>query len=176
MEYNNSGVHTGDGEALSTIATLAEHERWMRLALDEGKRAACAGEIPIGAVVVNAEGEIIGAGHNTREHDHDPTGHAEIHAIRQASQHLKTWRLEECTLVVTVEPCLMCAGAILMARIPTVVMGAWEEKTGAVGSQYDVLRDRRLGLDVQVYAGVLREECAGLMRTFFEARRPQQGV
>ena len=164
MEYNNSGAHAGDGEALSTIATLAEHERWMRLALDEGKRAACAGEIPIGA------------GHNSREHDHDPTGHAEIHAIRQAAQHLKTWRLEECTLVVTVEPCLMCAGAILMARIPTVVMGAWEEKTGAVGSQYDVLRDRRLGLDVQVYAGVLREECAGLMRTFFEARRPHQGV
>ncbi|MFC2596242.1 nucleoside deaminase, partial [Corynebacterium durum] len=98
MEYNNSGAHAGDGEALSTIATLAEHERWMRLALDEGKRAACAGEIPIGAVVVNAEGEIIGSGHNSREHDHDPTGHAEIHAIRQAAQHLKTWRLEECTL------------------------------------------------------------------------------
>lgn len=116
-------------------------------------------------------GRATGRGYNRREADADPTAHAEVIAIRQAAEHLGSWRLEGCTLVVTLEPCLMCAGAILLARLPTVVMGAWEEKTGAAGSVYDVLRDRKVNHWVEVYPGVLESECAELLTTFFRKHR-----
>ncbi|MDO5749764.1 MAG: nucleoside deaminase [Rothia sp. (in: high G+C Gram-positive bacteria)] len=148
-----------------------EFNPWMQAALDQAQLAYSAGEIPIGAVVVDPEGMIIGAGHNSRESDHDPTGHAEINALRQAAAHRKSWRLEDCTLVVTVEPCLMCAGTILSARIPRVIFGAWESKTGAVGSVYDVLRDARLAKPVEVYAGVQAQNGAALMESFFAQKR-----
>lgn len=143
----------------------------MRQAIDQAKLALASDDVPIGAVVVDAAGQVIGRGYNRREADADPTAHAEVIAIRQAAEHLGSWRLEGCTLVVTLEPCLMCAGAILLARLPTVVMGAWEEKTGAAGSVYDVLRDRKVNHWVEVYPGVLESECAGLLTTFFRKHR-----
>lgn len=148
-----------------------DHETLMRLALEQARCALVSDDVPIGAVVVDAEGRVVGRGHNRREADADPTAHAEILAIKEAAEHLGSWRLDGCTLVVTLEPCLMCAGAILLARVPTVVMGAWENKTGAVGSVYDVLRDRKVNHWVEVHAGVLEEECAALMTDFFGQRR-----
>lgn len=147
------------------------HESLMRQAIDQAKLALASEDVPIGAVVVDASGQVIGRGYNRREADADPTAHAEVIAIRQAAEHLGSWRLEGCTLVVTLEPCLMCAGAILLARLPTVVMGAWEEKTGAAGSVYDVLRDRKVNHWVEVYPGVLESECAELLTTFFRKHR-----
>ncbi|WP_423817183.1 tRNA adenosine(34) deaminase TadA [Rothia nasimurium] len=147
------------------------HESLMRQAIDQAKLALASEDVPIGAVVVDAAGQVIGRGYNRREADADPTAHAEVIAIRQAAEHLGSWRLEGCTLVVTLEPCLMCAGAILLARLPTVVMGAWEEKTGAAGSVYDVLRDRKVNHWVEVYPGVLEKECAELLTTFFRKHR-----
>lgn len=147
------------------------HEHLMRQALTQAHHAAAHDDVPIGAIVTDPTGTIIGIGHNRREADADPTAHAEIIAIRQAAQHLGTWRLDNCTLTVTLEPCLMCAGAILLARIPTLIMGAWEEKTGAVGSIYDVLRDQKLNHTVEVHSGVLREECAALLQNFFKKHR-----
>lgn len=143
----------------------------MRHAIELAKCALASDDVPIGAFVLDERGQIIGQGYNSREATHDPTAHAEVLAMRQAAQALGSWRLAGCTLVVTLEPCLMCAGAILLARIPTLVMGAWEEKTGAVGSQYDVLRDRRLNHSVEVYSGVLEEECAAILRDFFAGHR-----
>lgn len=145
-----------------------EHERLMALALEEGRKAGRAGDVPIGALVLDARGQILGRGYNRREADGDPTAHAELLAIRQAAEALGSWRLEGTSLVVTVEPCLMCAGAILLARIPQLIMGAWEPKTGAVGSVYDVLRDRRVNHSVEVYSEVLADECSQLMRDFFK--------
>ncbi|MGV3017175.1 tRNA adenosine(34) deaminase TadA [Rothia sp. 88186D007BW] len=147
------------------------HEALMRQAIDQAKLALASGDVPIGALVVDAAGQVIGCGYNRREADADPTAHAEVIAIRQAAEHLGSWRLEGCTLVVTLEPCLMCAGAILLARLPRVVMGAWEEKTGAAGSVYDVLRDRKVNHWVEVYSGVLEGECAELLTTFFRKQR-----
>ncbi|TFU21858.1 nucleoside deaminase [Rothia nasimurium] len=143
----------------------------MRQAIDQAKLALASDDVPIGAVVVDAAGQVIGRGYNRREADANPTAHAEVIAIRQAAEHLGSWRLEDCTLVVTLEPCLMCAGAILLARLSTVVIGAWEEKTGAAGSVYDVLRDRKVNHWVEVYPGVLESECAELLTTFFRKHR-----
>jgi tRNA(adenine34) deaminase len=128
-------------------------------------------DVPVGAVVFGADGRELGAGHNEREATGDPTGHAEIVALRAAAAALGTWRLAGCTLVVTLEPCTMCAGALVLARIERLVFGAWEPKTGAVGSLWDVVRDRRLNHRPEVHPGVLEAECAALLRDFFEGHR-----
>jgi tRNA(adenine34) deaminase len=145
----------------------------MRSALTEAREALATDDVPVGAVVLDAAGQIIGRGRNERELLQDPTAHAEIVAIRQAAEATGDWHLTGCTLVVTLEPCVMCAGAIVNARLPVVVFGAWDEKAGASGSVYDVLRDRRLNHRVEVYGGVEEAESAELLRQFFEdpARR-----
>lgn len=144
---------------------------WMSSALAEAALCAESGDVPVGAIVVDAEGRVIGRGHNEREGLQDPTAHAEVTALRAASAVTGDWHLTGCTLVVTLEPCPMCAGAILAARVPRVVFGAWDEKAGAVGSLYDVLRDRRLPFRSEVYAGVREPECAALLLDFFADRR-----
>ena len=128
-------------------------------------------DVPVGALIIDAEGKVLAKAHNNREVAHDPTGHAEIIAIREATAALKDWRLTGCTLVVTLEPCVMCAGAIVSARIPKVVFGAWDERVGASGSLYDLLRDGRLGNPVEVIAGVLEDQAAAQLREFFQAKR-----
>lgn len=143
----------------------------MRRALALAAEAAEAGEVPVGAVVLDAAGRIVGHGRNTREETHDPTGHAEIVALRQAAASIGSWNLENHTLVVTLEPCVMCAGAILQARISRVVFGAWDDKAGAAGSMYDVLRDRRLPYRAEVVGGVRADAATALLRDFFEQRR-----
>ena len=141
----------------------------MRLALAQ---AALAGdEVPVGAVLVSSTGSVIAEGFNKRELLSDPTSHAEIEVIRAAGKLLGDWRLTDCTLVVTLEPCVMCAGAIQASRIPRVVFGAYDELVGAAGSRYDLLRDKALGSQVEVIGGVLEKECAGLLESFFQARR-----
>lgn len=151
----------------------AEHERWMRLAIDEARGALRDGaiDVPIGAIVVDERGEVVGAGCNERELHADPTAHAEVVAMRRAAAMLDDWHLEGCTLVVTLEPCSMCAGAVLAARIPRVVLGAWDEKAGAAGSVVDLLRERRLPHRAEVVGGVLEAECAALLGDFFVERR-----
>ncbi|PRX20334.1 nucleoside deaminase [Actinoplanes italicus] len=124
-------------------------------------------DVPVGAVILGPDGAELAAAGNERELTGDPTGHAEVLAIRRAAARLDTWRLEGCTLVVTLEPCTMCAGALTLARISTLIFGAWEPKTGAVGSLWDVVRDTRLNHRPEVYAGVLENECAALLRNFF---------
>jgi tRNA(adenine34) deaminase len=143
------------------------HESWMRRALEVAGGAGA--DVPVGAVVLSPAGDELAVGRNERELTGDPTAHAEIVAMRAAAAALRTWRLDGCTLVVTLEPCTMCAGALVLARVSTVVFGAWEPKTGAVGSLWDVLRDRRLTHRPEVYSGVLERECAALMRQFFRA-------
>lgn len=143
----------------------------MRRALELAARASAAGEIPVGAVVVDAAGTVLGEGLNLREATGDPTAHAEIVALRAAAASAESWNLEGCTLVVTLEPCLMCAGAILQARVGRVVFGAWDEKAGAAGSVYDVLRDRRLPVRAEVVGGIHESEAQGVLRAFFDARR-----
>jgi tRNA(adenine34) deaminase len=128
-------------------------------------------EVPVGAVLVSTYGEVLASAHNLREAKSDPTSHAEIEVIRKAASDLADWRLENTTLFVTLEPCVMCAGAIVAARIPRVVFGAWDERVGAAGSIYDVLRDSRLGKPVEVIPGVLEQECSSLLKAFFEAKR-----
>lgn len=143
----------------------------MRLALGEARLAQGTDDVPIGAVVLSPEGEVIGRGHNVREAFGDPTGHAEVVAIRQAAAALGQWRLSGCTLVVTVEPCTMCAGAIVLSRVDRLVFGAFDVKAGAVGSLWDVVRDRRLNHRPEVVAGVLAEESTALLDEFFVTRR-----
>ena len=143
----------------------------MRAALDAGRGGAGWGDVPIGAVVVYADGEVIGTGSNVRERDGDPTGHAEIVALRAAAAAVGEWRLSGCTLVVTLEPCTMCAGAAVLARVDRVVFGAYDDKAGAVGSLWDVVRDRRLNHRPEVIGGVLAEEWAELLDEFFAAHR-----
>jgi tRNA(adenine34) deaminase len=128
-------------------------------------------DVPVGAVVFSPDGAELAVGRNERERTGDPTAHAEIVAMRRAAVALGGWRLDGCTLVVTLEPCTMCAGALVLARIGTLVFGAWEPKTGAVGSLWDVVRDRRLTHRPEVYAGVLERECAAPLRAFFGDRR-----
>ncbi|MGL3151532.1 tRNA adenosine(34) deaminase TadA [Microbacterium sp. A82] len=146
-------------------------DRAMQRALTLAAEAAAAGEVPVGAVVLNAEGQVVGEGRNNREETHDPTGHAEIVALRQAAASTGSWNLEAHTLVVTLEPCVMCAGAILQSRIGRVVFGAWDDKAGAAGSMYDVLRDRRLPYRAEVVAGMQTDAATALLREFFEQRR-----
>ncbi len=129
------------------------------------------GDVPVGAIVVDEKGKIVGTGHNQREELNNPLAHAEIQALQNAAQTLGKWRLDDCTLVVTLEPCTMCAGAIVNARIKQVVFGAAEPKTGAVGSLFDVIRDRRLTHQPEVVSGVLSDESAELLRNFFAQKR-----
>lgn len=142
-------------------------EAWMDLALAEARATDHTHDVPVGAVVIDEHGNVIGRGRNRREQSGDPTAHAEVLALRDAAEHLGSWRLHDVTLVVTLEPCAMCAGTILAARVPRLVFGAWDEKAGAVGSVYDLLRDRRLPHRVEVSAGIRSAECAELLTAFF---------
>lgn len=148
----------------------SDKEEYMRRALALAREAAAEGEIPVGCVIVSARGEVVGAGRNRREEAHDATAHAEVEAIRQACAARGDWRLDDCAIYVTLEPCPMCAGAILNARIPIVVYGAREEKSGSVGSVIDLFSEN-YGFHPKVYGGVLREECAAALRAFFEQMR-----
>ncbi|MFC8732114.1 nucleoside deaminase [Luteimicrobium sp. NPDC057192] len=143
----------------------------MGLALVEAGAAPATGDVPVGAVVVDSDGVVVGAGRNAREATGDPTAHAEVMALRAAAATLGRWRLDGCTLVVTLEPCAMCAGAIVLARVPRVVLGAWDPKAGATGSVWDLVRDPRSVHRVEVVGGVRDEECGHLLRTFFENQR-----
>ena len=148
-----------------------ERRRWMAEALDEARAALATGDVPVGAVVVDEQNRRIATGRNAREATGDPLAHAEIVALRAAAEARGSWRLDGCTLVVTLEPCTMCAGAVLAARVPRLVFGAWDEKAGAVGSVYDVLRDGRVPHRAEVVAGVDEAACAALLRKFFASRR-----
>jgi tRNA(adenine34) deaminase len=141
-------------------------------ALAEAALAPPHGDVPVGAVVLDPDGVVIGRGHNLREAEGDPLAHAEVVALRRAAETLGGWRLEDCTLVVTLEPCTMCAGALLAARVGRLVFGAWDEKAGAVGSVLDVVRDRRPATGVEVVGGVRADEAAAQLRAFFVQRRP----
>ncbi|WP_349308075.1 tRNA adenosine(34) deaminase TadA [Pseudofrankia sp. BMG5.36] len=143
----------------------------MRLALAEAARAPEGGDVPVGAVVIGADGTLLGRGHNVREATGDPTGHAEVIALRAAAAAVGEWRLTGATLVVTLEPCTMCAGALVLARVARLVYGATDDKAGAVGSLWDVVRDRRLNHRPEVIGGVAAEECSALLAAFFATRR-----
>lgn len=149
----------------------ATQHRLIGRCLELAEQAQAADDVPVGAVVVSPAGEVLGEGFNTRERDTDPTGHAELNALRAAARSAGTWHLEGCTLAVSLEPCPMCAGAISQARVGTVIFGAWDEKGGAAGSVFDVLREPRLNHWVEVHPGVRSEECAAQLRAFFEAFR-----
>lgn len=149
---------------------MQNNEELMRLALDVARIAPSTGDIPVGAIVINGDGVVIGKGFNEREANNDPTAHAEIVAIRNAASRLQKSRLDGCTLIVTLEPCAMCAGAIAQSRISKVIYGAWDEKAGAVGSVWDVLRDPRSIFKVEVVSGVLESECAALLTEFFKEK------
>ncbi len=144
----------------------------MRLALDEAARAPSHDDVPVGAVLVGPTGDVVAQERNERELTGDPTAHAEVLALRAGARALGSWRLTGCTLVVTLEPCTMCAGAIVLSRVSRVVYGAVDDKAGAAGSLYDVLRDRRLNSRPEVLPGVLADESAALLRRFFEEHRP----
>lgn len=149
-----------------------DHGAAMELALAHAREAAVrSGDVPVGAVVLDPDGTVIAAVGNAREADLDPTAHAEVLALRQAAARLGQWRLDGCTLVVTLEPCVMCAGAIVLSRIETVVFGAWDPKGGAAGSLWDLLRDRRLNHRPEVIGGVAEAECASVLTDFFNAQR-----
>ena len=149
-----------------------KYEDAMAKAIELARAAASAsGDVPVGAIVLNKAGEVIATGANQRELSNNPVAHAEIIAIQKAASATGNWRLDDCTLVVTLEPCAMCAGAIAQARIPRVVFGAWDEKAGAVGSQWDLLRDPRQLHKPEVIAGVMAEECAALLASFFQEKR-----
>ena len=139
----------------------------MRDAIAIASAATSTGDVPVGAIVINKDGVVVGKGSNEREANNDPTAHAEIVAIRNAASRLQISRLDGCTLIVTLEPCAMCAGAIAQSRISRVIFGAWDEKAGAVGSVWDVLRDPRSIFKVEVTAGILEKECAALLKDFF---------
>jgi len=144
----------------------------MRQALAEAQIALKTSEdVPVGALIVDSEGNIVSRGHNQKELNQDPTAHAELVAIREASKLLGSWRLDGYTLVVTLEPCVMCAGAIQAAKLAKVVFGAWDERVGASGSTYDLLRDKRLGAHIEVVPEVLAEECSQILKDFFEPKR-----
>ena len=143
----------------------------MQAALSLAKVAADKGDVPVGAIVVNDAGEILGTGQNLREQNNDPTAHAEIVALRNASEKLGSWRLDDLTLVVTLEPCAMCAGAILQSRVKRLVFAAWDEKAGAVGSVMDVIRDPRALIKVEVITGIMEKECSEVLTDFFNTKR-----
>jgi tRNA(adenine34) deaminase len=150
---------------------MTSYDAAMCAALDEARAALVSDDVPIGAVVLGADGAVIGRGRNVRERDADPTGHAELVAIRDAAAGVGQWRLTGCTLVVTLEPCTMCAGAIVLSRLDRLVFGAYDDKAGAVGSLWDVVRDRRLNHRPEVVGGVLAEECRTLVDDFFARQR-----
>jgi tRNA(adenine34) deaminase len=153
---------------------MPPHDVWvdpMREALDEARSASDKGDVPVGAVVLDPDGVVIGRGHNEREALGDPTAHAEVVALREAATVRGEWRLEGCTLVVTLEPCTMCAGAAVLSRVARVVFGAYDDKAGAVGSLWDVVRDRRLNHRPEVISGVLAEECTPMLRDYFASHR-----
>ncbi|CAB4826417.1 unannotated protein [freshwater metagenome] len=143
----------------------------MRAALAVAHGALASGDVPVGAVIINKQGEIVSTGHNERELHNDPTAHAEIVAIRRACEKSSQWRLEDHTIIVTLEPCAMCAGAIAQSRISTVIFGAWDEKAGAVGSVWDLLRDPRSLYKVEVKSGVLADECSAMLKEFIQGVR-----
>jgi len=143
----------------------------MDKAITLAEKALVTGDVPVGALIVNSDGELIGSGANEREANNDPTAHAEIVAIRNAAGYLQNSRLDGCTLVVTLEPCAMCAGAIAQARISNLIFGAWDEKAGAVGSVWDVIRDPRSLYKINVTSGIREAECAKLLTQFFEGQR-----
>ena len=163
---SGSGSSAGGGDTGSS-----GYGDWMRLAIDDARLATATGDVPVAAIVVAADGTVVGRGRNERELHQDPTAHAEVVAIRRAAASVGDWHLTGATLYVTLEPCVMCAGAILSARIPRVVFGAWDEKAGAAGSVYDVLRDRRLNHRAEVVGGIEADACAALLLDFFEQRR-----
>ncbi|ACZ00457.1 CMP/dCMP deaminase zinc-binding protein [Thermomonospora curvata DSM 43183] len=150
---------------------LAEFAPPMRLALDQARLAMESGDVPVGAVILDSGGRVIATGRNEREQTADPTAHAEVVALRSAAARLGSWRLEGCTLVVTLEPCTMCAGAAVLARVDRIVYGAVDPKAGAVGSLWDVVRDRRLNHRPEVIAEVLADECGAVLTEFFARRR-----
>ncbi len=150
---------------------MIDHLAMMREAITLAKSALTTEDVPVGALVINQHGDIVGRGNNLRELDNDPTAHAEIIALRQAAQAHNNWRLDDHTLVVTLEPCAMCAGAIAQSRIKSVIFGAWDSKAGAVGSVWDILRDPRTPHQVEVISGVLEEDCAQLLQEFFKGKR-----
>ena len=141
------------------------------LALDAARSASDSDDVPVGAVVLDPSGEVLASAANAREALGDPTGHAEVLALRAAGQQLRTWQLVGCTLAITLEPCAMCAGAIVLARVARVVFGAWDPKAGAAGSVWDLLRDRRLNSRPEVVGGIRADECAALLADFFAVRR-----
>ena len=143
----------------------------MLQAIEIAKSALASGDVPVGAIVLNSAGKVVGSGHNRREVDKDPTAHAEIVAIRKAGEASNSWRLDAHTLVVTLEPCAMCAGAIAQSRIKTLVFGAWDVKAGAVGSVWDILRDPRSLHQVEVISGIYESQCAELLSEFFKKYR-----
>ena len=143
----------------------------MRVALDAARNAIASGDIPVGAAIFNSTGEVVAIGHNERELHNDPTAHAEIVAIRRAAEKLGDWHLTDHTLVVTLEPCAMCAGAIAQSRLQTVVFGAWDEKAGAAGSMWDLLRDPRSTFRTEVRAGILADDCGELVKSFIQGVR-----
>jgi tRNA(adenine34) deaminase len=153
---------------------LPLHREWMQLALAEAAQAPATRDVPVGAIVVDGTGRVVAARRNERELTGDPTAHAEVLAIRDAAAAIGDWRLNSCTLVVTLEPCVMCAGAIVQSRVGTVVFGAWDEKAGAAGSLYDLPRDRRFNHRAEIYPGVEADASAELLLRFFEdpLRRP----
>lgn len=153
------------------MAVHSPYSALMLKAVESAKLAIAHGDVPVAAMVLDTAGQVIGEGRNERELRHDPTAHAEVLALRAAAEHTGDWQLRNTTLVVTLEPCAMCAGAILSARVPTVVFGAWDEKAGAVGSVYDLLRDRRLPHRVEVFAGVEADACAAPLLQFFSEKR-----
>ncbi len=155
------------------MVTVEQDRFFMQAALEEAAVAQSLGEVPIGAVVV-FDGEIVGRGHNLRETSNDPTTHAEIMAIRQAAKKLNSWRLLDCTLYVTLEPCVMCMGAIILARIPYLVFGCRDPKVGAVGSIYNFAEDQRFNHRVQVREGVLQTECSTQLSNFFRKLRAEK--
>ena len=143
----------------------------MQQAIALAKSAADSGDVPVGALVVNEQGEVLGTGHNLREENNDPTAHAEIVAMRMAAAKLNNWRMDDLTMIVTLEPCAMCAGAISQSRFKRVVFGAWDQKAGAVGSVWDVIRDPRNLNKVEVVTGILEKECASVLSDFFDGKR-----
>src|SRR5438270_237896 len=154
-----------------TASRVSSTEELMRLALEQAAAAIPAGDVPVGAVVVDAAGVVLAAAHNRREADQDPSAHAELLALRAAAQAVGRWRLDGCTLVVTLEPCTMCAGAAVLSRLDRIVYGAADPKAGAVGSLWDVVRDRRLNHRPEVVAGVLADECGEILRDGVTSKR-----
>jgi tRNA(adenine34) deaminase len=146
----------------------------MQAALSLAKVAADKGDVPVGAIVVNEAGEILGTGQNLREQSNDPTAHAEIIAIRQAAEKIGSWRLDDLTLVVTLEPCAMCAGTVLQARLKRLIFGSYNKKFGSVGSTFDLIRDSRFGKKTEIYSGILEAECTEVLQNYFSKIREDQ--